>query len=278
VVRNWFYCNNQGVEPIYFLLEKYMKSVQAHVLMVLLATTSLSARAFYPLETDDTGTQGTGGWQLETSAELSQDKNAGQTTKERGIGVGLTYGWTDTLDIGLKLGHIRNDDGTTVTSGLGDTEVGFKWRVFEKDGLSFAVAPALVLPTGDDEKGLGNGKISFGLNLITTTAFENNWDLHANLAWDHVNIKDPISSDESNHDLWRISAALDKRFTEHWLAAIEMGLARAEEKAADENPAFAAVALVYSPSKTMDFSLGYKASLNENETDSTMLFGGTFRW
>jgi hypothetical protein len=32
-----------------------------------------------------------------------------------------------------------------------------KWRFYEKDGLSFAIKPGIILPTGEEDKGLGDG-------------------------------------------------------------------------------------------------------------------------
>ena len=40
--------------------------------------------------------------------------------------------------------------------------------IFDKEGLSFDLKPGITLPTGDENKGLGNGRASYSLNLITT--------------------------------------------------------------------------------------------------------------
>ncbi len=52
-------------------------------------------------------------------------------------------------------------------AGLGDAEVGFKYRFFNRpdDGWSAAVYPTLDLPTGDAGRGLGNGRAQLLLPL-----------------------------------------------------------------------------------------------------------------
>lgn len=252
-----------------------MQTTQKRVLAAILMTASVSAWA---LDTDDSGTIGKSGWELETTLEFSQDKESGQTAKERALGLSLNYGLSDVLDIGIAFGHAHNDDGTTSISGLGDTEVGLKWRFYEQDGLSFAVSPVLVLPSGDDEKGLGTGKVSFGANLIASKELDKGWSLHANAGWGHVNFKDQALADASNRDLWHTSVAVQKELAEQWAVGAELGLACAEEKGGDENPAFGAIELVYTPSEKMEFSAGYKFGLNDVETDAVVGLGATFSW
>ena len=47
----------------------------AQVLLFLVGLASFAARAVHPLITEDTGTQGQGGWQLEVNAEKTRDRD-----------------------------------------------------------------------------------------------------------------------------------------------------------------------------------------------------------
>ena len=238
------------------------------------AALSVMVLPAWALDTDDAGTVAKAGWELEVTADFARDKEAGVTSKERATGLGLTYGLTDNLDLGVGLGHVDGEG----ADGLGDAEIGLKWRFYEKDGLSFAIAPSLSLPTGDDEKGLGTGKVGLGLNFIASKELGDGWNVHGNAAWAHVDFKDQAAKDASNLDLWGFSAAVNKEIVEHLSAGSELGVSRSGDKAVDENPAFGAVEVVYAPSDAMEFTAGYRFGLNDVETDHTFLFGGTFSW
>lgn len=248
-----------------------MSCVNKGLLLVALSTMSLPTWA---LDTDDAGTVAKSAWELELTTDQARDEQGGVTSKQHSSGLALTYGLADTVDLGVGLSHVHGDG----ASGLGDTKLGLKWRFYEKDGLSFAIAPALTLPTGDDEKGLGTGKAWFGVNFITTQELADGWNVHANASWDHLDFKDQATKDASNLDLWRLTTAVDKAITQEWSAGAEVEVHRAAEKADSENPVFAALELVYAPSEAMEFSAGYRFGLNDVETDHTFLFGGTFKW
>jgi Putative MetA-pathway of phenol degradation len=64
-------------------------------------------------------------------------------------------------------------------AGLGDVELGVKYRFFNRldDGWSAAVYPTLELPTGDTGQGLGNGRAQLLLPLwIQRSSGEWSWD------------------------------------------------------------------------------------------------------
>lgn len=58
-------------------------------------------------------------------------------------------------------------DGQPARTGLGDAELGVKWRFFQQegDGWSAATYPTVFLPTGDARRGLGNGRAHLLLPL-----------------------------------------------------------------------------------------------------------------
>lgn len=98
--------------------------------MLFLLAVPASSWAAHPYITDDTGTQGTGNWQLELLAE--HDRNA--RTADPGGGAlhqvckvilfnpVLTYGVHDTLDVAFGLNRLWQrtaEDGTTVQAADG---------------------------------------------------------------------------------------------------------------------------------------------------------------
>ena len=99
----------------------------------------------------------------------------------------LSYGLTDTTDLVLSLpyqwGRVK-EGGLTVydEKGISDTTLEVKWRFFEKDGLMLALKPGLIFPTGNEEKGLGAGKVGYQAFLIGTKEADP-WEFHANVGY-----------------------------------------------------------------------------------------------
>jgi len=132
-----------------------------------------SAFAAHPLITDDTGTQGKKKFQLETNGEYSHDdQDEGVTQKTTEIQATLSYGLNDSLDLVLGIPYqytkLEDPDAGATEDGVSDTSIELKWRFYEKGSLSFALKPGMTLPTGDDEKGFGTGKVTYSLYFIAT--------------------------------------------------------------------------------------------------------------
>ena len=77
----------------------------------------------HPLNTEDTGTQGKGGWQLEVNGERNQDRVAGETVKGAQAAAVLSYGAGE--DVDLQFGVPWQDNGEA--RGAGDLIGAIKW-------------------------------------------------------------------------------------------------------------------------------------------------------
>jgi len=252
------------------------------------------AWAAHPFLTDDTGTQGAGNWQLELQAERIQfgrtvDAGAGPVEQTRRITVFtpvLTYGLLENLDIALGLNHVRqrvteNGIETEDTSGMADSTLELKWRFYEEDGFSLALKPGLLLPTGDENSGLGTGKPSWGINFIGTYEAKA-WTFSGNVAYSHVRYKLPQDADENRADLWRISGGLAYSVRDDLRLVGEVGVranaSRNDPHLPGNTGQFAMLGAIYSPTGKIDLDLGFRKSLNHAEFDWTILVGATFRW
>ena len=260
----------------------------------LLGLVPVVALAGPPYITDDTGTQGRGNWQLELVGEYIHHNRsapvAGATVdQERTVtafGPTLTYGVAENVDISLTPTYGRDritENGTVVhdEQGLGDTVAEIKWRFYEQKGLSFAVKPALVLPTGDENKGLGTGSVSWGVNGIVTYD-SGPWSWFANLVYAEANFKRPEDSQANHRHLWRLSGALSYRVREKLQLAAEVGIrtnpAKDDPFLPGNNGHFAMLGFIYSPSDKVDIALGFRKNVNQGEADSAFPLGVTFRW
>jgi len=254
-----------------------MKSV-IFVFAVLLLPAS--AWAALPLITDDTATQGKGKSLLEVSAIYNEDKSS-----EDGIAINendhaffstLTYGITDRVDVFISLlyvwSHVQTEGSNITTGGISDTALGVKWRLFEKDEVSFAVKPVMIIPTGNEEKGLGTGRTRYGANLIITKEFDPS-AIHANLGY----IRNENKIDERN-DLWQVSLATTYEMVKNLQLCADIGAITNTDKTSEVEPSYLLVGLIYSANDNVDISLGVKFGLNEPATDWALLPGVTYRF
>lgn len=126
---------------------------------LMLSIFSLPAYAAHPLITDDTGTQGKGKFQIEVNAEHANDNGNTETA----LGATLSAGVLDNVDIVIGAPYVflseKDDTGhRSYEDGISDLSLALKWRLYENEGLSFALKPGVTLATGDVDKGLGDGK------------------------------------------------------------------------------------------------------------------------
>lgn len=251
---------------------------------VLIFSLSLAgtALAAHPLITDDSGTQGKGKAQLEFIGEYGNDKMDGVTERSLQIPTVpfLTYGLTDATDIvvGLPYNEVVTEDtaGKSTVRGIGDASLELKRRFYEKEGLSFAVKPGITLPTGDESKGLGNGKASYHAFLITTKEVQP-WAFHLNLGYIRNQYKLQEDEDANRKDIWHVSLAAQVEFVKNVKAVANIGMERNPDKTSEIHPAFILGGFICSVTENLDVDAGLKYGLNKPETDMAYLAGITWR-
>lgn len=238
-----------------------------HSFLAFLLTTG-SAYGAHPLLTEDTGTQGKGGWQLEVNGERQRDPQAGgeeeaQTLRAVQSGTTLSYGLTDTIDVKIDIPYVRHQ-------GVLDVGAGFKWRFWEKDQLSFGVQAGFFLPTGDEQKGLGTGKTNAGALGIASWQGER-WEFHSSLG-----VRSNSNVIDQRDWLGHFSAAAGYRVLQPLRVFLDL--------AWDSNPevergAFRNVVLgaIWSVAKSLDLDAGYRKG-NSAAIEDAWLFGLTWRW
>ena len=254
----------------------------------------VSGCAANPYVTDDTGTQGAGKWQLELLAESTRHArtadagpgNAHQVRRASTINPVLSYGVLGNLDIALGLNRARQriiEDGLDIQSahGAGDSTLELKWRFYERDGLSLALKPGLVLPTGDENQGLGTGRLSWGANFILARE-AGSWAFLANVAYTQARYKRPADAEANHAHLWRVSAGFGYALREDLRLAGEAGVrtnaARDDPFLPGRNGHFAMLGLIYSPSERIDLDAGIRTSFSRGEIDKAFLLGAALRW
>lgn len=251
-------------------------SLSVYVAFCTILSCSTAAFAGHPLITDDAGTTGTGKAQLELNGEYGHEKEDGVTTKTTEGAASFSYGLSESMDfvIGIPYQHVRTtDDTATMTdNGFSDTSLEVKWRFYEHENLSLAIKPGLTLPTGEDEKGLGTGKVSYSLFSIMSKEIDP-WGFHLNLGY----IRNENTLDEEK-DIWHASIASTFTVTEDLTAVANLGVESNTDKIDSTAPAFFLAGVIYALSEEFDIDCGIKYGISDPETDYTVLAGITWKF
>lgn len=251
---------------------------------LLFAAATPAAFAFQPLITDDTGTQGAGGNQLEFSINEDREHSAGQTTRTTTLPATYTRGLTDAIDVFIAVNHtsIRPPAPGPDTSGSGNTSLGAKWRFYENEEskTSLGIKPEIALPVSDDKenKGLGMGRTSYGLTLVLTQEVSFG-AVHANLFVGRDRFRDTTTNPDAS--ITRASIAPVWSVAEGWNLALDIGTETGRAGGISTQSSFAEIGAIYSPSKDLDFALGLirtndDAQPNTGTTSATL--GVTWRF
>ena len=230
-----------------------------------------AAWASHPLVTDDTGTQGQGHFQLEVNGQYDNNKEDGKTITGGQAAAALSYGLTDTIDVVVGAPYLWTED----ANGLSDMSVDVKFRIFENDGLSFAVKPGLSLPTGDQGNGLGTGKVGGHLYLIGTKE-TGPWCFSVNLGY--IRNETDMDADSVEKNIWHISASGAYALNDHWKLVADIVTERNTDRNADNDPVEAIAGVIYSPTKDIDLDLGIKRGITSSAPDWSLMAGTTFRF
>lgn len=259
------------------------RSTPALLLLSSLVALAPPASAFQPLVTDDTGTQGERGNQLELSIDGDRAKVAGESVRTRTVPFTYTRGLTDTLDVFAGISSIRITSSIpgVSASGGGNPVIGAKWRFFEDEDskASLALKPEIVLPVSEAREagGLGSGRTSWALTLIATREVGFG-AVHANLAAGQNEFRNP-EVPKSTVVAFSVAPVWDVAPT--WKLALDVGYEQEKAAGITVRSRFAEVGAIYSPSEDLDFALGIISSRNSTEprvTTESATLGVTWRF
>lgn len=249
------------------------------VVFALVLTGSAMAKDI--LITNDTGTQGKGHFLIEVNSEYGFNKDTafGVISREASFGMEsiLSYGIVENADLTIAIPYlwttVEDDDGPTAKeNGISDISVEFKWRLYEKDGLSFALKPGLSLPTGDEAKGLGTGRTTYNIYFITTKVIQP-WTLDLNLAYTRN-----VNKIEERKDIWYASLALELPVGQKTLLIGNTGIQTNTDRNSASFPAFILGGINYAVTEVFSVNVGIKGGLNDAETDYGILWGVAWRF
>jgi len=237
-----------------------------------------AAHAAHPLNTDDTGVQGAGNFQLETTFDDSHDDDEGVRLRLRSLAATLSYGIADSVDLVVSVPHLRSEireaRGTRSEYGAGDAGIQLKWRFYDEDGLSFALKPGVSFATGDADRGLGAGKTIYSALFIASLEREP-WSWHFNLGYTR---NDSLDSAAIRKNLFTVSGAVVYQAAERLRLVGDIGKSTNGDRHSDSHPAYVLGGAIFSPTEDVDFDLGVQFGLNDVAPDHVYKAGVTVRW
>jgi len=253
---------------------------------VILSITLLpaTAMALQPLVTDDTGTQGAGGNQLEASYNRSTDKLDGARTVGHEVPLVYTRGVTDALDLYASAARQRivPDAPEVSVTGWGNAVLGAKWRFYEQEAskLSLALRPEVALPVSDahEAQGLGTAKASYSLGMLLTkeTGFG---AVLANVIVDRTNYADDALNAAERRTAYRLSVAPIWDIAEGWKVALDTGIMTNPDRAERGRMGYVELGAIYAPSKDLDLALGLIQNVSDGPVNTLQVtVGATWRF
>jgi len=247
-----------------------------NILVIVLIMISKAVFAAHPLITDDTGVQGKGNWQLESYLEIGIDKEDGEEYKTTLYNNVFTFGLTDSSDLVFSIPYIweKNDllTGSYKTDGFSDLTFEVKKRFYENNGFSLALKPGIIIPTGDENKGLGSGKLGYTLYLILSKEYKK-LNFHINTGY----TRNENKVDEQKN-IYSFSIAVMYEIFKKVNIVADLGRATNTNKSDSKDPIFGIIGFICSPNENLDLDVGIKLGLNSVEVDLTYMAGLTFRW
>lgn len=207
---------------------------------------------------------------------IGHDREKGATERAREVGTILSYGLSDTVDavIGVPYRRIRikDNDGAVSGVGLSDLSLDLKWRFHEREGLNLGLKLATTFPTGEEKKGLGTGRVTYGPFFIATKEVSP-WTFHLNLGY-----RRNENRLTERKDIWCASLASEFEARDRLKLVSDIGVERNTDGTARAHPVFLILGFIYSLTSNLDVNFGIQLGLTGAETDYVIHPGVALRF
>ena len=239
-------------------------------LFALLALASLAPAAFaaHPLQTEDTGTQGTGNLEIESGFAQARQDGTRLTTYQPQFSLGLSTAFDAIVQPSLVQLHAPGQS----DSGWGDTNVDAKWRFWGSDPWSLGVRAGLQLPTSQHGLGLPHGQVSEHALLVAT------WDaspttVHANLGVTQMP-RDAGTRATTAH----VSAALMQQINERLILTVDSEFDQDPDPHRHAWPGSVLGGVIWTARPGLDLDVGWQRSLDARSVNRQWMAGLTWRF
>lgn len=252
------------------------------VLLPLLAVCCLApAAAFaglqHPLITENAETVAPQKFEAETAIEYNMFKVGGTKVNSFTLQETVTGGIMPKLDafVSVPFSSYKADvDGASRESGLNDVTIGARWGFAHVDKMAFAVKPFVSLPTGDEDKHLGEGGVGFGATAVCSLELDKALSIDANVRLTHQATKG------DSYNEFGLGVAGKFEATKELKVVGEVVAAKSDVDGSKWVSNLTAGA-IFAAQKNMDLDLGIRFGLasEENEKDPLAILAGlTFKF
>ena len=252
-----------------------MKKMMLPLLAVCcLAPAAVFAGQQHPLITDTVETVAPSKFEAETALEYGYTKNGSEKIKRITLQETVTGGITPKLDgfITLPFSSLKFEDGgSTTNSGFNDITAGVKYNALKIDKTEIAVKPFIILPTGDDKKGLGSGGVGFGAVCIAS------FEINHQLAVDgNIRLLHQATSGDSFNE-FDASAAGKYSLTKDLKVVGELGISKTDVDGSKLQSSRTGGA-IFAVKENLDVDAGIRIGLTKETEDFALLAGVTFKF
>ncbi|HLE41745.1 MAG TPA: transporter [Nitrospirota bacterium] len=248
-----------------------MSGVSRVAVILILLLVPAAAWAAHPLDVEDAETEGKGRYSLEFTGDYVKDN--GMTSTE--TTVTITAGAAEDTDLSLEVPYLLLNPSPETgrhEAGFSDLRLKLKHRFYETpDEQSLAYLIHADLPTGDEKKGLGSGKVEWGGRLIGTKEWDR-LELHLNAGYEsHGSALK--KGDFTLEYAVSYGLAAEYEITEPFELVVEVSGERRKQDGQFSRPLFLLGGAIYELSESWYVDVGLRAGLNTDAEDYALLAG-----
>jgi hypothetical protein len=221
-----------------------------------------------PFVTDDADTPDANHFEINLGAQYTRFQGGSAGTVPS---LEVNYGITDKLQISILTPlAMAHTDGVGTNIGLGDIELGVKYRFIEADDWGWrpgvAFAPSIVMPSGSEARGLGSGQIGGSLPIWLSKEI-NQWTLFGGGGYN-------INPGMDRLNWWFTGVGVTRELTPKWTVGVELFHTTPTDRGAKDNTAFN-VGAIYNISDTHHVMASVGRDLvNARENNAFSVFVG----
>lgn len=214
--------------------------------------------------------------------QSDDEKSAGvlTSTSSASADITLTAGIAPYLDMAVVLpytfdGHEEVDGKlTSRVEGFNDMTVDLKYQLLDLDGVRLALKAGIILPTGNSNDGLSDGRPGFGTKLITTKEFHGGTvALHVNAGYQQHDYRDSSVRESTRNQIYSFSAACEAQMAKGFRIALDSGLSTNPDRSSSTPPAYALAGATYELGTAVAAYAGLETGLTKPAADLIARYG-----
>ena len=222
-----------------------------------------------PLITDDTETVEKGAFELELAFDFLRDEEHDDNYVPS---VQLKYGLSERAEIAASIGYIRRDASFSENvDGWSDVFAYLKYRFWQEGNYfpSVALKPQIKFPTASSDKGLGSGKIDYGIGPLVSKSYSD-FRFHFEAIYFFI-------GEKGENDILRTGAAMEYDLFKGLTAVGEVRYADNFNSNRDDDPLLVNFGLKKAVGRAV-FDAAFNVGLNRAAPDYGFTAGVTIRF